>query len=142
HPHKGGLSTHLNDLKAGLIAKGNQVDILQYSDFINKFTYILNEFKTGGNKYVNRTEYKIKRIKLHIMKQLKQKDYDLVHFHDSISASVKLPNNIKRVFTMHGPLAGHSNENKLLDDFTNDYLLKIEKLSYKVNNLIAVDQGQ
>ena len=55
YPHIGGLSTHVTTLKAGLEARGHEVDVLSFSDIspvVRKLyaqgpSFVMNQFRKG-----------------------------------------------------------------------------------------------
>ncbi|KAB2332565.1 glycosyltransferase family 4 protein [Bacillus mesophilum] len=149
YPHAGGLSTHVTTLKAGLEARGHEVDVLSISDapgWQKKFyargpSFVLNKVKKGKGIIWSR---KARQNMLHkLIVENKSKNYDIINAQDAFATFASLESGIPTVSTVHGYMAFEavsagsvmegSEEAKLLQE--------MEKKAYSsTRKVITVDQ--
>ncbi|MGN1385917.1 MAG: glycosyltransferase family 4 protein [Bacillus sp. (in: firmicutes)] len=107
-PHAGGLSVHVETLKAGLEALGHEVDILSFSDvfLISRTTMakgpstILNMIHKGrGVIWTHRMRY---RFLKGLIEKNKHKQYDIINAQDPFATLAALESGIPTVSTVHG----------------------------------------
>lgn len=111
YPHLGGLSVHLTTLKAGLEARGHEVDIVSFTDvpkwkrdFIVRGPAFLKNKKEAGSGYVYSLEQRSKELKQIIQQKVKEKKYDVINAQDVYTTFAALPTGIPVASTVHGYL--------------------------------------
>jgi len=111
YPHVGGLSTHVTTLKAGLEAKGHQVDVLSFATipaimrllYARGPSFILNKWKKGSGMLWS---MKVRKRCLHsLIEKNKQQNYDIINAQDPYSTLAALETGLPVVSTVHGYLA-------------------------------------
>lgn len=114
YPHAGGLSVHVDTLKAGLESLGHEVDVLSFSDvsplsrkiLAQGPSYILNKFKKG--KGIVWSHKMRQRFLRNLIEKNKMRHYDLVHAQDPFTTLAALESGIPTVATVHGYMAFES----------------------------------
>ncbi|WP_411954041.1 glycosyltransferase family 4 protein [Alkalibacillus sp. S2W] len=106
YPHEGGLSTHITTFKKGLIEHGHDVDILSWSDCLNRnrlfirgLTFLIKRLNKGkGQLFGDRQRMKW------LIKELTKiyQGYDVVNTQDIFATLAAKDFNIKTVQTVHG----------------------------------------
>lgn len=107
-PHAGGLSVHVETLKAGLESLGHEVDILSFSDVfpLSRATIaqgpstILNIIHKGrGVIWTHKMRY---RFLKKLIEKNKHKQYDIINAQDPFATLAALESGIPTVSTSHG----------------------------------------
>ena len=107
-PHAGGLSVHVETLKAGLESLGHEVDILSFSDVfpLSRATIaqgpstILNMIKKGrGVIWTHKMRHRFLRS---LIEKNKYKQYDIINAQDPFATLAALESGIPTVSTSHG----------------------------------------
>ena len=107
-PHAGGLSVHVETLKAGLESLGHEVDILSFSDVfpLSRATIaqgpstILNMIKKGrGVIWTHKMRHRFLRS---LIEKNKHKQYDIINAQDPFATLAALESGIPTVSTSHG----------------------------------------
>ncbi|WP_071393465.1 glycosyltransferase family 4 protein [Bacillus tuaregi] len=108
YPHIGGLSTHVTTLKAGLEARGHEVDVLSFSNIqpvVRKLyaqgpSFVMNKMKKGrGILWTHRVRQNALKS---LMLKNKHKNYDIVHAQDPFSTLAAVEAGLPVVSTVHG----------------------------------------
>lgn len=108
YPHIGGLSVHVTTLKAGLEARGHEVDVLSFSNIhpvVRKLyaqgpSFVLNKIRKGrGILWTHHARQKCVRK---LIEKNKQKNYDIINAQDPFSTLAALETGIPVVSTVHG----------------------------------------
>ncbi|KAA9015481.1 glycosyltransferase family 4 protein [Niallia endozanthoxylica] len=108
YPHIGGLSTHVTTLKAGLEARGHEVDVLSFSNIqpvVRKLyaqgpSFVINKIKKGrGILWTHRVRQNCLKS---LMIKNKHKNYDIVHAQDPFSTLAAVEAGLPVVSTVHG----------------------------------------
>lgn len=111
YPHPGGLSTHVTTLKAGLEARGHEVDILSISDVPRTTqllkargpSFVLNKVSKGKGIIWSR---KVRKKMLQaLIETNKHKGYDIVNAQDVYATFAALDAGLPTVSTVHGYMA-------------------------------------
>lgn len=149
YPHAGGLSTHVTTLKAGLEARGHEVDVLSISDvpgWQSKFiargpSFVLNKVKKGKGILWSR---KARQNMLQtLIEKNKHKNYDIINAQDVFATFASIASGIPTVSTVHGYMAfeavsaGSVEENSEEAKFLQEMEIKAYSQTRKV---ITVDQ--
>ena len=108
YPHIGGLSTHVSTLKAGLEARGHEVDVLSFSHlspmvrklYVQAPSFTMNKFRKGRGILWSH-HARMNSLKT-LIDQNKHKHYDIVNAQDPISTLATLESNLPVVSTVHG----------------------------------------
>jgi len=148
YPHLGGLSTHLTTLKAGLEARGHEVDILSFTDVPKSKQYllargpafILNKISKGSGYHW--TLRRRKDLLLKLIENVKHKNYSIINAQDAFSTLASLKSGIPTVSTVHGYLTreGVSRGAVVPESKSAEELMRAEILSYKgTKSIITVD---
>lgn len=111
YPHPGGLSVHVATLKAGLEARGHEVDILSISDvpkakqnlYARGPSFLLNKFSKGKGIIWSRIARK--RMLLNLINAHKGKGYDIINAQDTYATFASVESGIPTVSTVHGYMA-------------------------------------
>lgn len=107
-PHAGGLSVHVETLKAGLESLGHEVDILSFSDvsplaraiIAQGPSTILNLIRKGrGVIWTHKMRY---RFLKKLIEKNKHKQYDIINAQDPFATLAALESGIPTVSTSHG----------------------------------------
>ncbi|OKL37632.1 glycosyltransferase family 4 protein [Domibacillus mangrovi] len=148
YPHTGGLSVHVATLKAGLEARGHEVDILSFTDipeFQQKATvrgpgFLMNKVSKGkGFVYGLK---KRKKMLQKLMEAQKEKNYDIVNAQEVYATFAALDAGLPVVSTVHGYLTYEalSAGNILKGSPEETFLLAQEIEAYrKTRSIITVD---
>lgn len=114
YPHAGGLSVHVDTLKAGLESLGHEVDVLSFSDvsplsrkvLAQGPSYLLNKLKKGkGIIWSHKMRQRFLRT---LIEKSKSRHYDLIHAQDPFTTLAALDSGIPTVATVHGYMAFES----------------------------------
>lgn len=147
-PHTGGLSVHMATLKAGLEARGHEVDILSFSD-IPEFQqkalvrgpgFLMNKV-TKGSGFVYGLQQRKKMLQK-LMEAQKSKNYDVVNAQEVYATFAALDAGLPVVSTVHGYLTYEalSAGNILKGSKEEAFLLQQEIEAYrKTRAIITVD---
>ena len=108
YPHIGGLSTHVATLKAGLEARGHEVDVLSFSNIhpaVRKLyaqgpSFVMNKLKKGRG--ILWTHHVRKNCLKALIEKNKYKYYDIINAQDPFSTLAALETGIPVVSTVHG----------------------------------------
>ena len=108
YPHIGGLSTHVATLKAGLEARGHQVDVLSFSNtspIVRKLytqgpSFFLNKVRKGRG--IIWSHYARKKCLIHLLEKQKLEQYDIINAQDPMSTLAVLDTGMPVVSTVHG----------------------------------------
>ena len=149
YPHIGGLSTHVTTLKAGLEARGHEVDVLSFSDIspvVRKLyaqgpSFVMNQFKKGRG--ILWSHYARKRCIKSLMDKVKHKNYDIVNAQDPISTLAALECGLPVVSTVHGYMTFEaiSKGSMLENSLEAEEMQKIEIQAYQgTRKIITVDR--
>lgn len=111
YPHPGGLSTHVTTLKAGLEARGHEVDILSISDVPRTTqllkargpSFVLNKVSKGKGIIWSRKARK--KMLQALIETNKHKGYDIVNAQDVYATFAALDAGLPTVSTVHGYMA-------------------------------------
>ena len=148
YPHTGGLSTHMQTLKAGLEHWGHRVDTLSFSDlplvtrkyFVQAPSFLLNQRRQGsGFVWSQRRRMAYLRT---LIKQVKNR-YDVVGAQDVYAALAAIQNNCPTVLTVHGYMAREavSKGTVLPDSPEMAELEETEKAAYtQAKRVVTVDR--
>lgn len=155
-PHRGGLSSHVEDLMPCLIDNGHKAKLLKGDSIrVGVLRKLINLFICGGrnDNYLNRRlEITLAKLTNRVSRLIKNNSFDIIHCHDPVAGYAVqnvLSGRLSRipvVETIHGPLAYEAmmtlgkkiEESKYLQ-----HLFEIEKQAFtKADHLIAVDTGQ
>lgn len=111
-PHTGGLSTHVETLKAGLEEKGHTVKVLSFSD-VDKLTQLL--YVKGPSFIMNRiirgkgivwSQQARKRLLLNnIRKYILKNKVDIINAQDAFATIASSATSLPTVMTTHGYMA-------------------------------------
>ncbi|WP_100332444.1 glycosyltransferase family 4 protein [Bacillus xiapuensis] len=148
YPHTGGLSTHVATLKAGLQARGHEVDVLSFSD-VPELTqnmkvrgpgFLMNKLSKGkGFVFGLKTR---KKMLQKLMEAVKHKNYDIVNAQEVYATFAALDANMPVVSTVHGYLTYEalSAGNILKDSPEEKFLMEEEVKAYRsTREIITVD---
>ncbi|GLY09055.1 glycosyltransferase family 4 protein [Pseudobacillus badius] len=148
YPHTGGLSVHVATLKAGLEARGHEVDVLSFSD-IPEFEqkakvrgpgFLMNKLSKGkGFVYGLKAR---KKMLQKLMEQVKHKNYDIVNAQEVYATFAALDAGMPVVSTVHGYLTYEalSAGNILKDSPEERFLMEEEVKAYRSTRaIITVD---
>lgn len=149
YPHAGGLSTHVTTLKAGLEARGHEVDVLSISDvpgWQSKFiargpSFVLNKVKKGKGILWSR-KARQNMLKTLIEKN-KHKQYDIINAQDVFATFASLESGIPTVSTVHGYMAFEAVSAGSVEENSEEakFLQEMEKKAYsQTRKVITVDQ--
>ncbi|WP_203363528.1 glycosyltransferase family 4 protein [Bacillus sp. REN10] len=148
YPHTGGLSTHVATLKAGLEARGHEVDILSFSDIpelqqnmkVRGPGFLMNKLSKGkGFVYGLQTR---KKMLQKLMEAVKHKNYDVVNAQEVYATFAALDAGMPVVSTVHGYLTYEalSAGNILKDSPEEKFLMEEEVKAYRSTRaIITVD---
>ncbi|KKB44967.1 glycosyltransferase family 4 protein [Bacillus thermotolerans] len=148
HPHVGGLSVHVETLKAGLEARGHEVDVLSFSD-IPEFTqkakvrgpgFLMNKVAKGKG-FVYGLQ-KRKEMLQKLMEKAKRNNYDIVNAQEAYATFAAIDAGLPVVSTVHGYLTYEalSAGNILKDSAEERFLLQEEIKAYRgTRAIITVD---
>ncbi|WP_046174545.1 glycosyltransferase family 4 protein [Domibacillus indicus] len=147
-PHTGGLSVHMATLKAGLEARGHEVDILSFTDipeFQQKAVvrgpgFLMNKV-TKGSGFVYGLQQRKKMLQK-LMEAQKSKNYDIVNAQEVYATFAALDAGLPVVSTVHGYLTYEalSAGNILKGSKEEAFLLQQEIEAYrKTRAIITVD---
>lgn len=148
YPHAGGLSVHVDTLKAGLEAMGHEVDVLSFSDvspvsrkiLAQGPSYILNKFKKGkGIIWSHKMRQRFLRT---LIEKNKSRNYDIIHAQDPFTTLAALETSIPTVATVHGYMAFESISKGSMDEGSEEarIMQDIEIQAYKgARKVITVD---
>ncbi len=108
YPHIGGLSTHVTTLKAGLEARGHEVDVLSFSNIapvVRKLyaqgpSFVLNKIRKGSG--ILWTHHARQNFVQKLIEKNKHKNYDIINAQDPFSTLAALETGIPVVSTVHG----------------------------------------
>lgn len=148
YPHAGGLSVHVDTLKAGLESLGHEVDVLSFSDvspisrkiLAQGPSYILNKIKKG--KGIIWSHKMRQRFLKALFEKNKTKNYDLIHAQDPFTTLAALESGIPTVSTVHGYMAFESISKGSMDEGSEEarIMQDIEIQSYRgTRKVITVD---
>ncbi|OMP66619.1 glycosyltransferase family 4 protein [Domibacillus epiphyticus] len=148
YPHTGGLSVHVATLKAGLEARGHEVDILSFTDipeFQQKAAvrgpgFLMNKVSKGKGFVFGLKQRKKMLQKL--MEAQKEKNYDIVNAQEVYATFAALDAGLPVVSTVHGYLTYEalSAGNILKGSAEEQFLLQQEIEAYrKTRAIITVD---
>jgi glycogen(starch) synthase len=148
YPHTGGLSVHVATLKAGLEARGHEVDILSFTDipeFQQKAAvrgpgFLMNKVSKGKGFVYGLKQRKKMLQKL--MEAQKEKNYDIVNAQEVYATFAALDAGLPVVSTVHGYLTYEalSAGNILKGSAEETFLLAQETEAYrKTRSIITVD---
>lgn len=147
-PHAGGLSVHVETLKAGLEALGHEVDILSFSNVLSLSrttmakgpSTILNMFHKGrGVIWTHRMRYRFLR---NLIEKNKHKEYDIINAQDPFATLAALESGIPTVSTVHGYMTFEAISKGTLRENTEEarIMQDIEIKAYKsTRQIITVD---
>ncbi|GAA0336706.1 glycosyltransferase family 4 protein [Bacillus carboniphilus] len=108
YPHPGGLSTHMTTLKAGLEARGHEVDVLSFSDVpkvlqtikVRGTSFVLNKISKGtGFIWGLKTRKKMLQA---MIETKKHRGYDIVNAQDVYATFAAIDAGLPTVSTVHG----------------------------------------
>lgn len=148
YPHAGGLSVHVDTLKAGLESLGHEVDVLSFSDvspvsrkiLAQGPSYILNKFRKGkGIVWSHKMRQRFLRA---LFDKNKHKNYDLIHAQDPFTTLAALESGIPTVATVHGYMAFESISKGSMDEGSEEarFMQDIEVQAYRgAREIITVD---
>jgi len=149
YPHPGGLSTHVTTLKAGLEARGHEVEILSFSDataFQQKWltrgpSFLLNKVSKGRGIIWSR------HMRQHLLERLireqKGKQFDIINAQDAFATFASISSGIPTVSTVHGYMAFEavSSGSVIENSKQAKYLQQKEIKAYQsTRSVITVDQ--
>ncbi|GIN64115.1 glycosyl transferase [Robertmurraya siralis] len=149
YPHAGGLSTHVSTLKAGLMERGHEVDVLSFSD-VSPFTqmsyvkgpsFILNKIKKGRG--ILWSHHARKKLLQKLIEQNKHKQYDIINAQDPFTTLAAIETGIPTVSTVHGYMAFESvSKGSMIENSPEaKEMQRIEIEAYKgTRKIITVDQ--
>lgn len=149
YPHAGGLSTHVTTLKAGLEARGHEVDVLSFSD-LPKWkrlllargpSFVLNKIRKGKGIVWGRTARE--NLLKDLIKEHKHKGYDIINAQDVIATFASIDSGIPTVSTVHGYMAFEavSAGSVIENSEESKQLQEMEKKAYQsTREVITVDQ--
>lgn len=149
YPHAGGLSTHVTTLKAGLEARGHEVDVLSISDvpgWQSKFiargpSFVLNKVKKGKGILWSR---KARQNMLQtLIEKNKHKNYDIINAQDVFATFASIASGIPTVSTVHGYMAFEAVSAGSVEENSEEakFLQEMEKKAYsQTRKVITVDQ--
>ncbi|WP_370222857.1 glycosyltransferase family 4 protein [Cytobacillus sp.] len=149
YPHAGGLSTHVTTLKAGLEARGHEVDVLSISDvpgWQSKFiargpSFVLNKVKKGKGILWSR---KARQNMLQtLIEKNKHKNYDIINAQDVFATFASIASGIPTVSTVHGYMAFEAVSAGSVEENSDEakFLQEMEKKAYsQTRKVITVDQ--
>lgn len=148
YPHTGGLSVHVATLKAGLEARGHEVDILSFTDipeFQQKAAvrgpgFLMNKVSKGKGFVYGLKQRKKMLQKL--MEAQKEKNYDIVNAQEVYATFAALDAGLPVVSTVHGYLTYEalSAGNILKGSPEETFLLAQEIEAYRTTrSIITVD---
>lgn len=109
-PHTGGLSVHMDTLKAGLEARGHEVDILSFSDIpelqqkavVRGPGFLMNKASKGSG-FVYGLKQRKKMLQ-RLMEAQKSRNYDIVNAQEVYATFAALDAGLPVVSTVHGYL--------------------------------------
>lgn len=148
YPHAGGLSVHVDTLKAGLESLGHEVDVLSFSDvspvsrkiLAQGPSYLLNKFKKGkGIIWSHKMRQRFLRV---LFEKNKSKNYDIIHAQDPFTTLAALESGIPTVSTVHGYMAFESISKGSMDEGSEEarIMQDVEIQSYRgTRKVITVD---
>ncbi|WP_050616534.1 glycosyltransferase family 4 protein [Bacillus testis] len=148
YPHAGGLSVHVDTLKAGLESLGHEVDVLSFSDvsplsrkiLAQGPSFILNKLSKGKGIVWS---HKMRQRFLHsLIEKNKDKHYDIIHAQDPFTTLAALETGIPTVSTVHGYMAFESISKGSMDEGSKParIMQDIEIQAYKgTREVITVD---
>jgi len=149
YPHAGGLSTHVTTLKAGLEARGHEVDVLSFSD-INAFkqkllakgpSFVLNKLSKGSGIIWS---HRVRQNLLYgLIEQHKAKNYDIINAQEIFATLASVASGIPTVTTVHGYMTYEAiSRGSVIENSSQaKYLLKKEVEAYKkTRKIVTVDQ--
>ncbi len=148
YPHAGGLSVHVDTLKAGLEAMGHEVDVLSFSDvspvsrklLAQGPSYLLNKLKKGkGIVWSHKMRQRFLRT---LMERNRVRNYDLIHAQDPFTVLAALETRIPTVATVHGYMAFESISKGSMDEGSPEakFMQDIEIQAYRgARKVVTVD---
>lgn len=149
YPHAGGLSTHVTTLKAGLEARGHEVDVLSFSDipsttrklYAQGPSFIINKVKKGqGILWSHQVR---KRLLKSLIEKNKHKQYDIINAQDPFTALAAIETGIPVVSTVHGYMAFEAVSKGSITEGSPEAkkMQEVEIESYqKTRKIVTVDQ--
>jgi glycosyltransferase involved in cell wall biosynthesis len=149
YPHPGGLSTHVATLKAGLEARGHEVDILSFTDIsplqqkvmAKGPSFVLNKISKGRGIIWSR--HVRKNLLLQLINKHKGKGYDIINAQDVFATMASIESGIPTVSTVHGYMAFEAVSNGSVTEHSKEakYLQDKEIEAFKATRrVITVDQ--
>jgi glycosyltransferase involved in cell wall biosynthesis len=149
YPHAGGLSTHVTTLKAGLEARGHEVDVLSFSDIspvsqnllAKGPSFILNKLSKGSG--IIWSHHVRQKMLYRLIKQHKSKGYDIINAQEVFATLAAVETGIPTVTTVHGYMTYEaiSRGSVLEGSRQAHYLLQKEVEAYtKTRKIVTVDQ--
>lgn len=148
YPHAGGLSVHVDTLKAGLEALGHEVDVLSFSDvspvsrklLAQGPSFMLNKMKKGkGIVWSHKMRQRFLRT---LIEKNRTKNYDLIHAQDPFTTLAALESRIPTVATVHGYMAFESISKGSMDEGSPEarFMQEVEIKAYRgARKVITVD---
>jgi glycosyltransferase involved in cell wall biosynthesis len=149
YPHAGGLSTHVTTLKAGLEARGHEVDVLSFSDisplqqklFAKGPSFVLNKLSKGSGIIWS---HQVRQKMLYrLIQKHKAKGYDIINAQEVFATLASVESGIPTVTTVHGYMTYEAiSRGSVVEDSPQaHYLLQKEIEAYtKTRKIITVDQ--
>ena len=148
YPHAGGLSVHVDTLKAGLESLGHEVDVLSFSDvsplsrkiLAQGPSYLLNKLKKG--KGIVWSHKMRQRFLRNLIEKNKMRQYDLIHAQDPFTTLAALESGIPTVSTVHGYMAFESISKGSMDEGSEEakFMQDVEIQAYQgTRKVITVD---
>ncbi|MEK4146196.1 glycosyltransferase family 4 protein [Robertmurraya sp. FSL W8-0741] len=149
YPHAGGLSTHVTTLKAGLEARGHEVDIVSFSDapswkrkwYARGPSFVLNKFKKGKGIIWSRKARQ--KILEELIAERKGQGYDIINAQDVFATFASIESGIPTVSTVHGYMAFEAVSAGSVIENSDEakFLQEMEKKAFKsTRKVITVDQ--
>ncbi len=148
YPHAGGLSTHVTTLKAGLEARGHEVDVLSFTNvppvmrklYAQGPSFVLNKMKKG--KGIIWSHNVRKKMLQALIEKNKGKNYDIINAQDPFTTLAALETSIPTVSTVHGYMTFESVSKGSIEEGSQEaaYMKEIEIKAYKgTRKIITVD---
>jgi glycosyltransferase involved in cell wall biosynthesis len=149
YPHAGGLSTHVTTLKAGLEARGHEVDVLSFSDispvnqnlFAKGPSFILNKLSKGTG--IIWSHHIRQKMLYRLIEKHKSKGYDIINAQEVFATLAAVKTGIPTVTTVHGYMTYEAISRGSVEEGSRQahYLLQKEVEAYtKTRKIVTVDQ--
>ena len=149
YPHIGGLSTHVSTLKAGLEARGHEVDVLSFSNtspmmrklYTQGPSFVLNKVKKGRG--IIWSHYARKKCLVQLLEKVKMNHYDIINAQDPMATLAVLDTDMPVVSTVHGYMSFEAISKGIINEGSPEAneLQELEIKAYQgTQKIITVDQ--